>query len=137
MRGRWVAVVVLLSLGAAAGCGDDASGAAPDPEDAASCADLADKFSEITGDLLDVIGDRTDADMESASSEDEAAGDEYMATAFAVVARVDELCDEGEFDRLLCERKSGLEPGGEAGERFLRDSYPGCSGPDTEADPEP
>jgi hypothetical protein len=72
--------------------------------------------------------------MESASSEDEAAGDEYMQTAFALVARVGELCDEGEFDRLLCERKPALEPAGEAAERFLRDSYPDCSGPDTSAD---
>lgn len=137
MRGCWVVVVSALILGSVAGCGDDASGPAPDPADATSCADLADKFAEITGELLDVIGDRTDADMESASSEDEAAGDEWMTTAFALVARVGELCDEGEFDRLLCERESGLEPGGEAGQRFLRDNYPDCQGTDTDVDPEP
>lgn len=128
MRDRWVVVVIALVLGSIAGCGDDASGSAPDPADATSCADLADKFVEITGDLLDQIGDRTDADMESASSEDQAAGDAYMATAFEVVARIAELCGEGEFDRLLCERASGLSPAGEAGERFLRDNFPDCSG---------
>ncbi|MCB2224911.1 MAG: hypothetical protein KQH83_12145 [Actinobacteria bacterium] len=111
------------------GCGDDASGSAPDPADATSCADLADKFTEITGEVLDVIGDRTDADMESASAEDDAAGNEWMETAFALVARIDDLCDEGEFDRLLCEREADLTPGGEAAERFLRDNFdPVCSG---------
>jgi hypothetical protein len=127
MRGRWVVVSVALLVGSVAGCGDD-SGSAPDPADATSCADLADKFTEITGEILDVIGGRTDADMESASAEDEAAGDAYMESAFAVVVRVGELCDEGEFDRLLCERRSELEPGGEAGQHFLRDNYPDCSG---------
>jgi hypothetical protein len=54
-----------------------------------------------------------------------------------LVARIGELCDEGEFDQLLCERKPEIEPAGEAGERFLRDNYPDCSGTDTQADPEP
>lgn len=137
MRGRWVPVAIALMLLASTGCGDDASGSAPDPEDATNCADLADKFTEITGEILDVIGDRTDVDMESATSENEAAGEAWMTTAFALVARVGELCDEGEFDQLLCERKSGLEPGGEAGQHFLRDNYPDCSGTDTQVDPEP
>jgi hypothetical protein len=126
MRDWRVAVVVALILGSVAGCGDEASGSAPDPADATSCADLADKYAEITGELLDVIGNRTDADMESVSSEDESAGDAWMTTAIAVGARVGELCNEGEFDRLLCVRKPGLEPGGEAGQRFLRDNYPDC-----------
>lgn len=136
MRSRWLPMVIALMVLSSTGCGDDGSGPTPDPAEAASCADLADKFVEITGDLLDQIGDRTDADMESASAEDEAAGDAYMETAFELVARIGELCDEGEFDRLLCERKSGLEPGGEAGERFLRDNYPDCSGTDMQIDPE-
>jgi hypothetical protein len=124
-------------LGSLAGCGDDASGSAPDPADATSCADLADKFVEITGEFLDLLGDRTDADMESATAEDEAAADEWMQTAFALVARIGDLCDEGEFDELLCERKSGIEPAGEAGQTFLRDNYPDCSGTDTQVEPEP
>lgn len=128
MRGRWTAVAVVLSVGLAAGCGDDAPGSAPDPADAASCGDLADKYVEITSDLLDVIGDRTDADMESATSDDDAAGDAWMAAAFAVVGRIGDLCGEGEFDRLLCERAPGLAPGGEAAERFLRDNFPDCAG---------
>ena len=137
MRRQALLVLPVLLLALIVGCADSSSTSAPDPADATNCADLADKFTEITGEIVDLLGDRTDADMESATEEDEAAADEWMATAFALVSRIGELCEEGEFDRLLCERKSELVPAGEAGERFLRDNYPDCSGTDTHVEPEP
>ena len=65
--------------------------------------------------------------MESPPADIEAAAEEWMEISFELVPRIAELCgDEGEFDELLCDRKSEIEPGGEAGDRFLRDNYPGC-----------
>lgn len=126
MRSRWVLVVPVLALGLIAGCGDGSNTSAPDPADATSCADLADKYVETTADIIDQIGDRTDADMESPPAELEAAAEEWMEVVQELVPRIGELCDDGEFDALLCDRKSDIEPEGEAGERFLRDNYPGC-----------
>ena len=128
MRRYPVLIVVVCFLGLVAGCGDDTTTSAPDPADATTCADLAEKYVEITKDLIDQIGDRTDVDMESAPAELEAAAEEWMDTSFDLVARIPDLCDEGEYDALLCDRRSRIEPAGEAGERFLRDNYPSCSG---------
>jgi len=65
--------------------------------------------------------------MESPPAEIETAAEEWMNTAFDLVPRIADLCDEGEFHELLCDRKSEIEPAGEAGERFLSDNFPACS----------
>jgi hypothetical protein len=114
-------------LGLVAGCGDDTTTSAPDPSDATSCADLANKYVEMTRDIISQIGDRTDADMESPPAEIESAAEEWVNTTFVLVPRIADLCDEGEFDELLCDRASEIEPAGEAGARFLRDNFPACS----------
>jgi hypothetical protein len=129
MRRRYVLVLAACVLGMAA-CGDDTTTttSAPDPADATSCADLANKYVEMTSDIIDQIGDRTDAEMESPPAEIETAAEEWVNTSFALVPRIGDLCEEGEFDELLCERKSEIEPTGEAGEHFLSDNFPSCSG---------
>ncbi len=129
MLSRHVLIVAFVALGVAAGCGDanDSNASAPDPADATSCADLADKYFEITRDIVAQIGDRTDADMESPPAEIETAAEDWMNTSLELVPRISDLCAENEFDELLCDRRSEIEPLGEAGERFLRDNYPTCS----------
>ena len=127
MRCRSLLTVAVCVSWLVAGCGGDTATSAPDPADATSCADLADKYVEITSDIIEQIGDRTDADMESPPAELEASAESWMNTSFGVASRIADLCDEGEFDELLCARKSGIEPAGEAGERFLRDNFPSCS----------
>lgn len=141
MRGRWILVPLFCLLGLIAGCGDSATttsapdaadttaASAPDPADATSCADLADSYADSTADIISQIGDRTDADMETPPAHLEAAAEEWMENSFALVRRIAELCTyEAEFDELLCDRKSRINPAGEAGERFLRDNYPDCPG---------
>lgn len=127
MRKTWAMILWLGVFGMLGACGDDTVNAPPDPADATSCADLADKYVEITSDMIDQIGDRTDADMESPPAEVEAAANEWFATYSELVPRIGELCDEGEFDELLCDRESAIEPAGEAAERFFRDNYPACT----------
>jgi hypothetical protein len=107
-------------IGLTTGCGGDSG-------EPADCADLADEYVEITSEIVGLIGDRTMADMESPPPEIEEAADEWFESTTEVIPRIGELCDEGEFDRLLCDRKSSIEPAGEAGERFLAENYPGCS----------
>ncbi len=127
MLSRRVPVLAICVLGLIAGCSDDTTTSAPDPADASSCVDLADKYVEITGELIGQIGDRSDAEMESPPAELETTAQDWMDTSFDLVSRIDDLCDEREFDELLCDRKSEIEPAGEAGERFLRDNFPACS----------
>jgi hypothetical protein len=110
------------------GCGDSTSSTAPEPADATSCTDLADKYVEIAQDLLDSIGDLTTADMESARADVEVAADEWFAVYQDLVPRIDELCVEDEFDTLLCDRRGDVEAFGEEGERFLDENFPSCSG---------
>jgi hypothetical protein len=112
--------------GLLAGCGGATTAPAPDPADATSCADLADKYFEITANLIDMVGDRTDSEMESPPAEFQAAGDDWLEVTSQIWPRVAELCDGEEFDQLLCERISEIEPAGEAGERILRDNFPRC-----------
>lgn len=112
--------------GLLAGCGGATTTPAPDPADATSCADLADKYFEITANLIDMVGDRTDSEMESPPAEFQAAGDDWLEVALEISDRVAELCDGEEFDELLCARISEIEPGGEAAERLLRDNFPPC-----------
>lgn len=128
MLGRRVLALGVAVLGLVAGCAsDDTTTSAPDPSDATNCADLANKYEEITRDIVAQIGARTDAEMESPPAEIEAAAEQWMNATFDLVPRIDDLCDEGEFDELLCDRRSDIEPAGEAGERFLRDNYPSCA----------
>ena len=114
-------------MGLLAGCGDDTTTSTPDAADATSCADIADGYVEITRDIINQIGDRTDAAMQSPSADLEAAADEWFKAAAELIPRVADLCAAGEFDELLCDRESTIEPAGEAGERFLQDNYPDCS----------
>lgn len=127
MLGGRVLVMGACVLGLVAGCGDDTTESAPDPADATSCADLADKYVDTTRDFIDQIGERTDADMESPPPEIETAAEEWMNTMRDLVPRISDLCTEDEFDELLCDRKSDIEPAGEAGDRFLSDNFPACS----------
>jgi hypothetical protein len=129
MRDRWILVSFLCLLGLIAACGDNTTAtSAPDPADATSCADLADNYADSTAYIISLIGDRTDADMETPPADIEAAGEEWMENSFDLVRRIAELCAyEAEFDELLCDRKSLINPAGEAGERFLRDNYPACT----------
>lgn len=110
MRSRRPLMVPLLLLALIAGCGDGSTSSAPDPADATSCADLAAKYAEITGNIIDQIGDRTDAEMESPPADLEAAADEWIEVVQELVPRTSELCDEGEYDDLLCDRNSDIEP---------------------------
>lgn len=129
MRRSWLVVVVVVVQGLMAGCGESSSEApAPDPADATSCDDLANKYVEVTASIVDRIGDRSDTDMESPPADLEAAANDWMGVMMALVPRIAELCASGdEFDVLLCDRESEIVPGGEAGEHFLRDNYPTCS----------
>jgi hypothetical protein len=127
MSRRIVAILAICIFGLVAGCGGDTAASAPDPAEATTCGDLADKYVEITKDIIEQIGDRTDADMEAPPAELEASAEAWMNTSFDVVSRIADLCNDDEFDQLLCERKSEIEPTGEAGERFLRDNFPACS----------
>lgn len=126
-RGRALIVTTVLVVGLVASCGGDSADPAPDPADATSCGDLADKFVEITAEVIDQIGDRTDAEMESPSAEDEAAGDEWSAVFAELLPRTAELCTDGEFDELLCGLEAEIQPAGEAAERFMQDNFPACS----------
>jgi hypothetical protein len=127
MRGHWGLICMVCVVGLVSACSDDTETSALDPVDADSCADLADKYVEITGDIIDQIGNRTDAEMESPPADLEAASDDWFNVCSELIPRTGELCDEGEFDELLCDLKSGIEPGEQAGEHFLRDKYPTCS----------
>lgn len=124
---RAVLFWALCLFGVITACGDSADVAAPSSAGVTGCADLADRYVEITGGIIDQIGDRTDADMETPPANLEAAAEEWMQDAFEIAARVDELCGGGEFDQLLCDRRSTIAPKGEAGQRFLRDNFPTCS----------
>jgi len=127
MRNRCIPVVVVCLAALLAGCGDsDAS--PPDPVHAESCVDLADKYVEIAQELLDSIGELTPADMSPPPPEVETAGEEWFAEYSELVPRIGQLCEEAEFDALLCERESQLESFGEEGEHFLDDNYPSCDG---------
>lgn len=128
MRGRWVLVLVVCLGWLVVGCGDSTSPTAPDPADATSCADLADKYVEIAQDLLDSIGELTTADMETAPAEIEAAADEWFAVYQDLVPRIGGLCGADEFDTLLCDRKGDVEAFGEEGKRFVEENFPSCSG---------
>lgn len=127
MKHRWFPTVLVFLLVVIAGCGDGSTSSAPDPADATSCADLADKYVEIAQELLDSMGELTTADMESAPADVEAAADEWYAVYKDLVPRVGELCGADEFDALLCDRIGDVEAFGEEGERFLNENYPGCS----------
>lgn len=128
MQGRWVLVLVVCVLGLIAGCGDGTATTAPDPADATSCADLADKYVEIAQELLDSIGELTTADMESPPVDVETAADEWFAVYQELIPRIGELCESDEFDTLLCDREGDLKAFGEEGERFLDENYPTCGG---------
>jgi hypothetical protein len=135
MRKRWTLMLAVCLVGSVAGCGDDAvssstpesAASTPDPVDATMCADLADRYVEITRIIVDRLGERTDAEMETPPEDLEAAADEWFQASSDLIPRIAELCDEGEFDSLLCDRKFVIEPAGEAGARFLSDNYPSCS----------
>lgn len=128
MRGRWVSVFVICLGWMVVGCGDSTSTTAPDPADATSCADLADKYVEIAQELLDSIGELTTAEMETAPADVEAAAEEWFAVYRDLIPRIGELCEADEFDTLLCDRVGDVETFGEEGKRFLDENFPSCGG---------
>lgn len=126
MKRHWIPLVPVLLLAVISGCGDGSTTSAPDPADATSCADLADKYVEIAQELLDSMGELTTADMESPPADVEAAADDWFAVYQDLVPRISELCGADEFDDLLCDREGDVEAFGEEGERFLEENYPSC-----------
>jgi len=128
MEGRRLLIGALCLLGLIAGCGNDDTGSSTKNRvDTGSCAYLADSFVDITRDIIDKIGDRTNAEMESPPADLEAAAEDWVAARAELTPQVADLCADGEFDELLCERKASIEPAGEAGQRFLQENYPDCS----------
>ena len=120
MRSRCLLIAMACVMGLLASCGGDSM-------EPAGCADLADRYAAATREIIELIGERTDAEMESPSQDLQDAADEWFATMSDVIPRIADLCGEDEFDELLCEGKSQIEPRGEAGRRFLDENYPACS----------
>lgn len=134
MSGRWIRIALVAMLVSVPACSSDTdTGAAYDPAAAESCADLADMFVGSTQRMLDALGTRSDADMAEIDpdipAELQTASDE-IGEWFSGPAgeRVVELCPGGvdEFETLVCEQASSLQPDGEAGERHMSENFPPC-----------
>ena len=130
-RHPWLAIAVALILLSPACTSSESNPAAYDPQGAGSCEELADMFIGTHIRMLEALGTRTDAEMEESdiSPEIRAAGEE-LGEWFSTEAgeRIGDLCPGGveEFETYVCEDVDLLEPGGEAGERHIREAVPPC-----------
>jgi hypothetical protein len=127
MRNQVLVLLVCL-LAAVGACGEGTAGPAPDPADATSCEELADKYAEVTAEMVEAIGNRTLEEMDPMPEELYDLGEPYFATSNEIGIRTADLCEEGEFIELGCARLTSIEPAGEAGQEFLDNAKPpeGC-----------
>jgi len=110
-------IVILIALVVAA-CGTPAS---LDPATAESCSELVDMNIRSMQIVLD-----------SMPGPGESPGGVFFGQEFfrlrgaPGISAANELCGPGEFDRLLCDRKSSLETSGSDTEQFVEGNFPPC-----------